>query len=472
MYEPLNFIEMKIQVENLGTIQKGEIDLDKNLVIFAGPNNSGKSYMTYLIYGLYRITTYHPNNMLFKEYRKRVKNILEKSQIWKGILNETGISMNRRQFFNENVQIYVAVLKALLMESLSEVFASRDLSPKIDLFRLKPLKEIISTVQKERKAIEKIGNITYAIKIKDDLLEITSPEHSNENIEMLKRFVTGFLIRINKANVYFFPAERTAINMVAKEIVKKKSVDRDEIARRMLVGEEIEEIINEIKENFVPRYPLAISDYLYSVYDLEETVKQPETKYADLANETENILKGKVSVSQFGSIEFTPENSIQKLPLHLSSSLVKSLSTLVFYFRHLAKDRDIIIIDEPELNLHPDNQSKVARLLAKAANRGFQIIMSTHSDYIIREFNNLIMLHKQSETTAELKKRYSYQEDEILDFKQVGVYLFEQSGVKEVKSTEKGFSIKTIDRVITEQNIASQDIYNSLFEEGEEDEPA
>jgi predicted ATPase len=43
---------MKISVENLGTIKKGEISLDKDLTIFTGENNSGKSYMAYLCYGV------------------------------------------------------------------------------------------------------------------------------------------------------------------------------------------------------------------------------------------------------------------------------------------------------------------------------------------------------------------------------------------------------------------------------------
>jgi len=43
---------MEIQVKNLGTIKEGVVDLSKNLIIFAGQNNTGKSYMAYLIYGL------------------------------------------------------------------------------------------------------------------------------------------------------------------------------------------------------------------------------------------------------------------------------------------------------------------------------------------------------------------------------------------------------------------------------------
>ncbi|PAU40817.1 hypothetical protein CKF46_30555 [Klebsiella pneumoniae] len=50
-----------------------------------------------------------------------------------------------------------------------------------------------------------------------------------------------------------------------------------------------------------------------------------------------------------------------------------------------------LIIDEPELNLHPHNQIKMAELLVRLSNCGVKIIITTHSDYIVKEINNRIM---------------------------------------------------------------------------------
>ena len=66
---------------------------------------------------------------------------------------------------------------------------------------------------------------------------------------------------------------------------------------------------------------------------------------------------------------------------------------LNFYLKHKAKKRQVLIIDEPELNLHPENQRKMARLIAMLVNAGLYVAITTHSDYIIRELNTLIMLH-------------------------------------------------------------------------------
>jgi predicted ATPase len=49
----------------------------------------------------------------------------------------------------------------------------------------------------------------------------------------------------------------------------------------------------------------------------------------------------------------------------------------------LAKEGDIIIVENPEAHLHPSAQSRLANLLCKTANRGVQIIIETHSDHIL-----------------------------------------------------------------------------------------
>lgn len=54
-------------------------------------------------------------------------------------------------------------------------------------------------------------------------------------------------------------------------------------------------------------------------------------------------------------------------------------------------DRPIIILEEPEMNLHPKLQSKVADLVIDA-NKSFdiQFILETHSEYIIRKLQYLV----------------------------------------------------------------------------------
>lgn len=348
---------MKIQIQNLGTIEEGTIDLSKELIIFAGQNNTGKSYVSYLIYGLYKLK-----------------------------------------------------LPDLNLKSITQIFASKYIKPAI-------------TITKEPKPVY--------------------------------------------PPIWFFPAERTAINMLAKEVFREKASELDYISQEILTEDNLEAIVKSIKQKgLVPRYPLAIRDYLYFINDLDYIARN-ESSFANFANEIETmLLQGKISISNYGDIKFTPKNSQQVLDIHISSSLVKSLSSLVVYFRHVAQQGDIIIMDEPELNLHPDSQRIIARILTKAINKGFKIILSTHSDYIIKEINNMIMLNKASEIEKqELFEIYGYDQEQVLDQKKVGAYFFSNHTIEPIEVSDTGLTVKTIDATIDALDNTMENLYYKLFEQ-------
>ena len=43
---------MRIQIKNLGNVEYGDLDISKRLTVFCGPNNTGKTYVSYVIYSL------------------------------------------------------------------------------------------------------------------------------------------------------------------------------------------------------------------------------------------------------------------------------------------------------------------------------------------------------------------------------------------------------------------------------------
>ena len=82
-----------------------------------------------------------------------------------------------------------------------------------------------------------------------------------------------------------------------------------------------------------------------------------------------------------------------------------------FFLRRLHPDDDhLIIIDEPESHLDTANQIQFARLLAQLVNFGMTILITTHSDYLIKEINNLIMLNGSFEDKEEVMKQHGYRE--------------------------------------------------------------
>lgn len=74
-----------------------------------------------------------------------------------------------------------------------------------------------------------------------------------------------------------------------------------------------------------------------------------------------------------------------------------------------AQKYSLIIIENPEAHLHPSGQSKLAELMALAAQTGIQIIVETHSDHII---NGALVAMKKQQIAAENIKIFYFDRDE------------------------------------------------------------
>ena len=97
----------------------------------------------------------------------------------------------------------------------------------------------------------------------------------------------------------------------------------------------------------------------------------------------------------------------KSLPFHVASSSVKSLYGIDYYLDKIGKVGDFLIIDEPELSLHPENQIKLAIAISMIADMGIKVVLSTHSDLFVRSLVNIILKNKiknKKENKKENKK--------------------------------------------------------------------
>ena len=448
----------KLIFKNFGPIKKGEIGLEKKLTILCGPNNSGKTYISTLLYALFR-NTIHPNNdyELFKLdknqiisthdglelniilnlndiYRERKKKILDiLSDLVKGMIPMALGSDNLA--FNEAEFEFVIDDDSEYLNDIYEIpFGGNYLYnefPGIRTNFLKPEKDYTIIFK-----ISKLSNGTDDNILKDCVKIINNIILQN----FLFRLLSGY-----KKGVFYLPAERLTIDLFIYHIMTS--------------------LLSNNKD--IPLYKsYSFSSSIVDLIQIRQSLafgRKKYSKFNNLANEIESFLGGNIVISDDGEILY--EVNEKAIGMNMTSTSVRSLSLLITYFRYFANDGDLVFVDEPELGLHPDLQRKIAILIAKIVKQGFKVVISTHSEFIIKEFNNLIMLNQNSKEAKKLRRKYQsigYSEDTVINYSDVKAYLFENNEMRSLSVDEFGFEVESIDNVIVSQNEVTNDILFTL----------
>lgn len=112
--------------------------------------------------------------------------------------------------------------------------------------------------------------------------------------------------------------------------------------------------------------------------------------------------------------------------------------------------------------------------MAKLVNSGVRVVVSTHSDYFVKEINSLMMLHGVSENMIEKRntvmRKQGISIDSILDSNMVAAYLFDGGSVNEMQKSNEGIHAVTFDEVINAINDDNDEIYYSLVENSSDSE--
>lgn len=156
-----------------------------------------------------------------------------------------------------------------------------------------------------------------------------------------------------------------------------------------------------------------------------------------------------------------------KISRSLASSSARGLLDLYFYMKHVAKKDQLLIIDGPESHLDVNNQMAFARLLARCVNAGIKVLIITHSDYIIKELNNLVMLHQDfPEKDGFLQRHQSdYTKNDFLKPESIRAYVCQDGRLDPCKVDNYGMIINFFDDAIKKINEVSNTLNMYLEEE-------
>lgn len=215
----------------------------------------------------------------------------------------------------------------------------------------------------------------------------------------------------------------------------------------------------DLVRKFKRNYAISVEDNVEFIANLPDLIQSSsQTSFINnnphLVRKFEEISGGKYQINKEGNLYFIPTASKRsKLGLGESSSAVRSLMIIWYWLNYKSNVNDLLMVDEPELNLHPENQRKFAQFIAELVNAGIKVFMTTHSDYIIRELNTLILLNSDKNHVKKVMEKFGYNENDVLDGKNINIY-YTSTGLFQVNANSKKKRLGCIEKLdITENGI-------------------
>jgi hypothetical protein len=469
---------MKFEFSQLGPIGEGEIEV-ADLTIICGENNTGKTYVTYSLY------------CLIKSWKRLVKFDLSKSLV---ALKENGaVQINLKETVIDNWEVIRKNVLDCFLKELPGMLASKstlfdktkfDFSFDLgDSWYKKPFRREFRSFKNE---------LTMTISRAEDSAQIEIAYLNTDTpLMIMERFIVEEIVSMVLSDIlpdiFIASAERTGATIFRKKI----NISQRDFIERMeqldffdkvgsFKGKENKiyknELINMMRQSSRREYAVPVDDNV-KYLDQLPSVNTEEGDYykhnKNLLSFLEEIAGGNYVTNKEGLTHFQPTSTQLKLDIGEVSSSVRSLMIVFYWLKYQAKVGDMLMIDEPELNLHPANQRKLARFIVRLINTGIKVFITTHSDYIVKEINTLIMLNKDSQDLDGIRKKYRYYPEDVLDWNKVALYMVRdrlddnkatalKTLVRANISSTLGVEALSFDETIDEMNAMQEAIYYGL----------
>jgi len=469
---------IQIEVREFGPIAEGTVQV-KPLTVFVGPNNSGKSYLAMLLYALYRAFSgpapyffANPSGTrVFSRYLWYPTGFPSEPPDMTAIEALAEWMKDHGQVAEARDGVMFRDLPKLVQESLAK--SVRDSAQSYLQGLQQELGRCFGT---ELSGLVRSphGCQDFCLKVLHssvswDLTALCSDNHLEGNLgdfslgglrldprrtsgvimrsarsglvnQALEEMYFGFLADIQFQlfreffhGVYYLPAARSGILQSHKALAG------------LLVSQASRAGIEPFN---VPQMSGVVTDFIATVLQLQPRPDRPLAHLADVLEH--DVIGGEIQLSsdniRYPEIYYRP--SSDSFPLHRTSSMVSELAPIALFLRYVVDPRDLLIIEEPESHLHPENQLRLAKVIVRLVRSKVKVLITTHSDYFLEQVNNYIRLGSLG---VEERTKQGYAPDDYLRTADIGAYLFATS------TTQSGSSVKEL-RVDSRDGITEQEL--------------
>lgn len=459
-------MSLTVRLKNIGILKQAEFSL-WDLTVICGENNTGKTYAAYALYGF------------LQSWRHFIRFRIDDTQVQR-LLTERLLKIDLGQYANTRDQMLAKACKTYT-EYLHNIFAAPEGAFQQSEFnvQLSAINLLDKTFTREI-GIFQNRLFKYSMSKGTEELTVTldmetgGERKSNPDIakEVINFIIANTLFSDSLLEPFISSSERTGGAIFQKELNFARD-RRLEDMRRANPKTEPRELLFKA----YPNYPWPIRDNVNFTDHLEGIAKRKSfiaKEHSEILEDFSDIIGGEYAITQNDQLYYIPKGTRLKLTMDRSSSAVRSFLDMGFYLRCIVEKGNLLMVDEPELSLHPENQRRIARLFARLANLGIKVFITTHSDYIVKELNTLIMLNHDKPHLKRIAKENGYQEGELINADQVKLYVAEEALMPLEEGQKRrrrghtlvpanihprfGIEVPSFDKTIDEMNRIQRDI--------------
>jgi predicted ATPase len=385
----------KIIIENFGPIEYAEIEVKKILVLI-GEQASGKSTIAKLIYFFKTIQ----EDLFSQIYRDKQNQSLDINSdilppIQQKFYNFFGPTNNLPDF---EITFYYSFNENKFLKLSNDENKKMKISP-IDTFINEKFTILASDIKfrlrQEYLNINKNRNIQPLIKEEEkikyaqQLYDLLNDLFQNKQRDLL------FIVAGRSATVAY-PSLFEKYFSQSIEINLKQNISIDNYERSSKTLDEI------LLEKFIEKF-VRVKDIFKKFRNFEGLIESYsenniKEKLYQVKNKIDKILKGEYRIDDLGEkILFNKETEEYIYLSNTSSGQQESIRILQDIFINILDDAKVLrIIEEPEAHLFPVAQKQLIELLALMINQNNdnQLIITTHSPYVLTVFNNLLFANR------------------------------------------------------------------------------
>lgn len=363
---------MKLSIRNVGKLKEADVEIN-GITVIAGENNTGKSTIGKVLFSIFQ-SLYKLDDQIIREKRNTIKHNLELLYV-----HATG------SFF------YNVEFKEIIDEILIEG-SKYD----IEILKNKILEFISNNSEKTKNEIpeEPVKRIFDLLKIpkKSFVLAILNRNFSNEFNNQITNIYTELV-----GNIKLKIQDKESFLSIENNIIKE--IKNEHFLNTEIVYIDDPFILDDLTDELFVRNAIKNTDY-NTIYNHKNYLKYKliqkkgslvdeiilNSKLEKFYLKLNELFEGDIILSNRGNYVYRRKNKGNELNLINLSAGLKSFAVLkMLFINNTLQENGTIILDEPEIHLHPEWQIKFAELIVLLQKEfKMHILLTTHSPYFLK----------------------------------------------------------------------------------------